>query len=111
MKVEDFLDELIDSVSSDPWEPTDTGFQCVTRNWIVKLRQDSNLPIELLVESYDGKPILHATQQRGNRASNDATTLKLSHLLVQVEKKPIDRIAQLDDVVRELRSGRDSKAR
>jgi hypothetical protein len=108
VEIVDFIDDLIQSASGDGWEPTDSGYQLATRNFFVKLRKSAESDIELLVEGFDGKGVARAAQKPGPEGARDDITLKLSYLYQVLEKKPIDRVAALDEVVRELRSSRGS---
>jgi hypothetical protein len=101
-----FLDELLGTLDKDNWEPTDTGFQLTTRNFVVKLRKSDRSNIELEVEDYKGNEIAKVLQKLGSEGADDMLSLKLSFLYQNLERKPIDRIAALDDVIRELRTGR-----
>ena len=106
MEIIQFIAELMRSVATDNWEPTDTGYQLATRNYFVKLRKSPESNIELVVEGYDGKDIAKAAQKPAPEGVDDEITLKLSYLYQTLEKKPIDRIGALDDVIRELRTDR-----
>jgi hypothetical protein len=106
MEIIQFIAELIRSVATDNWEPTDTGYQLATRNYFVKLRKSPESNIELAVEGYDGKDIAKAVQKPAHEGANDDITLRLAYLYQTLEKKPIDRIGALDDVIRELRTDR-----
>jgi hypothetical protein len=106
MEIAQFVDELIESVETQNWEPTDTGYQLATRNYFVKFRKSPESYIELAVEGYDGKDIAKAVQKPAHEGAGDDITLKLAYLYQMLEKKPIDRISALDDVMREIRGGR-----
>lgn len=106
MEIAQFVDELIKRVTTDNWEPTDTGYQLATRNYFVKLRKSPESYIELAVEGYDGKDIASAMQKPAPEGADDEVSLKLAYLYQMLEKKPIDRISALDDVMREIRGGR-----
>lgn len=106
MEIIEFIEELMRSIATDNWEPTDTGYQLATRNYFVKLRKSPESNIELVVEGYDGKDIAKAVQKPVPEGVGDDITLRLSYLYQMLEKKPIDRISALDDVVRELRTDR-----
>jgi len=108
MEIESFIDDLIRGVEKDDWEPTDTGYQLTSRNFVVKVRQSGDSGIELAVEGYDGKEIARTFQKPVSEGADDSITLKLSYLYQNLTRKPIDKIAALDDVIRELRTGRGS---
>jgi hypothetical protein len=101
-----FLDELLSTVDEDGWEPTDTGYQLTTRNYVVKLRKSERSNLELAVEDYKGKEIAGAFQKLGSDGANDEVSLKLAFLYQTLANGPHDRVAALDDVIRELRTGR-----
>lgn len=106
MEIASFIDDLIRSVEKDSWEPTDTGYQLATRTFMVKVRKIDGSNIELAVEDYNGREITKAFQKPGPGGAEDDITLKLSFLFQKLETKSIDRIAALDDVIRELRIDR-----
>ncbi|HEY4854206.1 MAG TPA: hypothetical protein VII22_25750 [Streptosporangiaceae bacterium] len=106
MEIASFVDELTRNVEKYGWEPNDTGYQVITKNFIIKIRKSDGSNIELVVDDYDGKEIAKALQKPVPEGADDNITLKLAFLYQNLEKKPIDRVAALDDVVRELRTGR-----
>jgi hypothetical protein len=106
MEIIEFIKDLTRSVTTDNWEPTDTGYQLATRNFFVKLRKSPESNIELVVEDPDGKDVARAAQKPAPEGADDDVTLRLAYLYQSLEKKPIDRISALDDVIRELRTGR-----
>jgi len=106
MEIIEFIEELIRSVATDNWEPTDTGYQLASRNYFVKLRKSPESNIELVVEGYEGKDIVKAVQKPAPEGVDDDITLRLSYLYQTLETKPIKRIGALDDVIRELRTDR-----
>jgi hypothetical protein len=106
VEIADFVDELSRTVDKDPWEPNDSGFQLDSRTFIVKVRKSEESIIGIVVEDRDGGEIMKASQKTGPTAVDDAVTLKLSFLYQALERKPVNSVAALDDVIRELRTGR-----
>jgi hypothetical protein len=110
MEVASFVAALAEGVQQDPWEPTDAGYQLTTHSYFVKLRRvgpSSN--IELNVTSFDGQELLSAESRSGSEAASDPVTGQLAYLWLQLQSKPISHVAQLDDVVREIRAGRERR--
>jgi hypothetical protein len=103
-KPEELLDDLIDSVEEDEWEPTDTGFQVAGRSYVVKLRRVGAI-YELVVETYDGQPIYTAAQVQQGYSEVSG---KIATLLQHIQSKPAVPVSQLDDVIKDLRSRRRS---
>jgi len=110
MEITEFIDDLGRGVESDPWEPTDTGYHLLTKNYDVSLRRSDDSSIQLLVEDRDGREIMKASQKLGPEGVADDVTVKLSFLYQSLGRKPIDSVAALDDVVRELHTGRSGRA-
>lgn len=101
-KPEELLDDLIDSVDEDEWEPTDTGFQLAGRSYVVKLRRVSSI-YELVVETYDGDTVYVATQVGQGYSEVSG---KIATLLQHIQARPAVPVSRLDDVIKDLRSKR-----
>jgi hypothetical protein len=106
--VTDFIAELLRTANNDGWEQTDTGYQWTSHNYVVKLRKPSNASdIEMIVEGFDGRQIATAAQQPADAAPNEITKL-LALLYQRVAAKPVYRVGELRNVLRDLR-GQDSR--
>jgi hypothetical protein len=106
MELSEFIRDLICSAAKDSWEPTDTGYKLNSRNFTVILRVSGDSNIELSVESYDEKNIAKTAQKPIPEGAEDLITLELAFLYQVLERKPVERVSALDDVVKELRVGR-----
>lgn len=110
MNVIEFIRDLADTVETDDWEPTDSGFQLAGGSYLAKL-QKGPTGIRLAVESYDGRLIAEGSQKVGRDGIDDELSNKLATLYVAIGGKEIKGSAELDDVLRDLRSSRKQVSR
>jgi hypothetical protein len=99
-----FIHELLRTVGADGWAQTDAGYQWEGHNYRVKLRKSATSDIELVAEGYDGRPVTRAVQQPVTAEPDELTAL-LALLYQRVESKRDYRVAELSDVLRDLRDG------
>ena len=103
-----FLRALLETVSDDPWSETSTGYQLVTRDYLIQLdgEQGRDL-VRLAVERDDGEPLV-TIEQSLLRQTTEELTRDLSTLLSAVAAKQDHAVPELGDVIRQIRDARSS---